>query len=190
MSSENRAVFLDRDGVINQSPPAKGFITSVDMFAFLPGAVDAIGRLTARGWLVFVVTNQSCIAKGLASAGAIEEIHEQLHRVVVAAGGRIDRIYLCPHDDHDACACRKPKPGMLLQAAADFDLNLAESWMVGDSDSDMRAGLSAGCKTVLLGSAPGSQATLQAASLPDAVHKILMQPTSVRQILSPGDAKK
>jgi D-glycero-D-manno-heptose 1,7-bisphosphate phosphatase len=173
MNFAARAVFLDRDGVINEKAPEGSYIMSADQFVVLPGAVEAIARLTRNDLLVFVVTNQRCIGKGIATVEDVAEIHERLSQAVADAGGRIEQIYVCPHDYKDACLCRKPKPGMLLQAAREHSLTLSECWMIGDSMSDVSAGREAGCRTVLVDATHTGNADITADSLSDAVDKIL-----------------
>ena len=178
MNSSARAVFLDRDGVINRPPPDGLYIASPDDFVLLPGVVEAISRLNHSGFRVFVVTNQRGIARGLVSAQIVEEIHARLQQAVADSGATIDHIYVCPHDDRDACACRKPKPGMLQQAARDYSLHLARCWMVGDKASDIAAGRAAGCRTVLMSGARDSTADFSAANLAEGVDHILAEARS------------
>jgi len=173
MNSAARAVFLDRDGVINRPAPAGLYITSTDEFILLPGVGEAIFRLNQSGLKVFVVTNQRCIGLGLVAAEIVEQVHAGLQQTVREYGGWIDHIYVCPHDYGDACLCRKPKPGMLRQAASDYALDLPGCWMVGDSESDMTAGRAAGCRTVLVGGAAGLRADYDAADLREATELIL-----------------
>ena len=151
---QRRAVFLDRDGTINQEV---GYLHRVEDFVFIPGAPEAIRLLRGAGFLVVVVTNQAGIARGLYDEAALERLHEHLAVELAAAGTGIDASYFCPHHPRHGvgpyqvdCACRKPLPGMLLQAAADLGIALADSWLVGDKLSDIQAGLAAGCRPVLV----------------------------------------
>lgn len=173
MNSSHQAVFLDRDGVINRPPPEGRYITSPGDFILLPGVVEAICQLNHGGFRIFVVTNQRGIGRGLVSAQIVEEIHARLQQVVRDAGGLIERIYVCPHDNRDACACRKPKPGLLQQAARECSLHLARCWMVGDKPSDMAAGRAARCRTVMVSGARDTTADFWAANLAEAVDYIL-----------------
>ncbi len=141
------AVFLDRDGVLNVVLRGD-YVRSMAQFEWLPGALEAIARLTAAGWPVVVVTNQSGIAKGLYTRADLEGIHEAMRRELEEHGGRVAAFYHCPHRDEDACDCRKPLPGMLLRAARDLDLDLSRSFFVGDSEIDMQAGRAAGCRVL------------------------------------------
>jgi D-glycero-D-manno-heptose 1,7-bisphosphate phosphatase len=168
-------VFLDRDGVINRRPPEGLYITSPGELELLPDAVDAIARLNRHGFLVFVVTNQRCIARGIVPAEVIAQIHEHMLRSIAAGGGCVDRIYLCPHDYGDACQCRKPKPGMLRQASAEYALNLEACWMVGDNLSDVEAGRAAGCHTMFFGESTCALADCSVPNLAVAVTTILAQ---------------
>lgn len=142
------AVFLDRDGVINRAivrdgrpyPPA-----TLEEFSILPGVPEACATLRRAGFVLLVVTNQPDIARGTQDQAVVDEIHDLLLHTLP-----IDAIYLCPHDDADGCACRKPNPGMLLEAANDRNLNLVGSFMVGDRWRDVEAGRRAGCRTVFI----------------------------------------
>jgi D-glycero-D-manno-heptose 1,7-bisphosphate phosphatase len=178
----NKAAFLDRDGVINPNAPDGGYTTCWEDFHFLPGVAEAIALLNRANYLVIVATNQRGIAKGLLTIETLEEIHTKMASHLSAAGACIDAIYYCPHGSDEPCACRKPSPGMLLSAAQQFDIDLANSWMIGDSNSDMEAGKSAGCRTIKIVESPQSHQTaavspdLLAESLLDATRKILGQP--------------
>jgi D-glycero-D-manno-heptose 1,7-bisphosphate phosphatase len=145
-----KAAFLDRDGVINQKASDGGYIIRWEDFQILPGAPEAIALLNAANFLVIVITNQRGVAKGLLSVATLEEIHSRMRSALAQAGARIDAIYYCPHDNFPPCACRKPAPGMLLTAAKQHGIDLANSWLIGDSPSDVQAGKRAGCKTILL----------------------------------------
>ena len=142
------AVFLDRDGVLNRPivrdgrpyPPA-----TLEEFSILPGVPEACEVLSQAGFVLLVVTNQPDIARGVQDRGVVDEIHEYLLRTLPIAA-----VYVCPHDDADGCQCRKPGPGMLLEAARDRNLNLASSVMVGDRWRDVEAGQRAGCRTVFV----------------------------------------
>lgn len=155
-----KAVFLDRDGTINQYV---GFLRKEEELVLLPGVADAIGRINASGYLAVVVTNQPVIARGEVTASQLQAIHNKLETLLGLEGAFVDAIYHCPHHPHRGyageipelkidCKCRKPKPGMLLQAAADLNIDLSASWMVGDSEIDILAGQAAGCRTALIGS--------------------------------------
>jgi D-glycero-D-manno-heptose 1,7-bisphosphate phosphatase len=180
-----RAVFLDRDGVINRKPPEGLYVTRWEDFHILPGAIEGVALLNRAGFCVIVVTNQRGIAKGLMSVADLEEMHQRMSEVFVRAGATIDGIYFCPHEMEPPCDCRKPAPGMLLEAAHSRGLELRASWMIGDSDIDVEAGKNAGCKTARLGTtndvynererhaASSIHADICAPSLLDAIHQIL-----------------
>jgi D-glycero-D-manno-heptose 1,7-bisphosphate phosphatase len=156
-----QAVLLDRDGVINRE--RADYVKSWEEFELLPGALDGLSRLASLGIPILVLTNQSAIGRGLVALETVKEIHSRLQEVVTAAGGRLDGFYICPHHPDDGCACRKPKPGLLLQAAAEFNFDLAAAIFVGDSITDYQAAEAAGCPSLLVAS--GRQASLLAARL-------------------------
>ncbi len=139
------AILLDRDGVINIDGP--GYVESWDEFEFCPGALEAIRKLTEAGWEIYVITNQSGVAKGLYSEQRLIDMHWRMMIEIRRAGGRILGVQFCPHTDEDECLCRKPRPGMLLKAAAKWGLDLAQSYFVGDSARDIQAGAGVGCTT-------------------------------------------
>ncbi len=140
------AILLDRDGVINIDGP--GYVESWAEFQFCPSALEAIRRLTEAGWEIYVITNQAGIAKGLYSEQRLMDIHWRMMIEIRRAGGRVLGIQFCPHTDEDECLCRKPRPGMLLKAAAKWGLDLARSYFVGDSARDIQAGAAVGCTTL------------------------------------------
>lgn len=172
----NRAVFLDRDGVINKKPPEGQYVTRWEEVQFLPGVSEAIALLTGAGYRVFVVSNQRCVAKGLLTQSELEAIHQRMCQQLAEAGAKITKVYYCPHEKQPPCACRKPAPGMLLRAAQTYELDLTSSWMIGDSDIDVEAGRCAGCKTVRIlktDEIRDGRADLFAQSLLDAVCGLL-----------------
>jgi histidinol-phosphate phosphatase family protein len=143
-----RAVFLDRDGVINRKAVEGEYVTRWEDFHFLPGVAEAISLLDRAGWSVIVISNQRCVARGLLTIAELDAIHQKMVEELARSGAKLDGIYYCPHDKESACSCRKPSPGMLLTAAQEHQIDLASSWMVGDSASDIEAGKRAGCGTV------------------------------------------
>lgn len=158
----NRAVFLDRDGVINAAPynAEEGKYDSpytLADFRFLPGVKQAIRLLNQKGWMAIVVSNQPGIAKGKCSAPFLEALNERMRAKLAASGAHLDAIYYCLHHPQalvpelrEACQCRKPRPGLLLTAACDLQVDLTSSYIIGDSLQDVEAGLAAGCKTILI----------------------------------------
>ncbi len=152
-----KAVFLDRDGVINRKAADGEYITNWLEVEILQGALDAAVALDRAGYLIFVVTNQRGVSTGKIRQADLNEIHRRMRQEFVNAGASITEIYCCPHDVEVNCQCRKPKPGMLFQAAREYNLNLADSWIVGDSPSDIQAGFTAGCKTAQIVDLPPSE---------------------------------
>jgi D-glycero-D-manno-heptose 1,7-bisphosphate phosphatase len=169
------AVFLDRDGVINANIQRDGkpvAPTSLDQFQLLPGVVEATQRLKAAGYLLIVATNQPDVANGLTSNAIVDAMHDEIRRQMP-----VDDIKVCYHREQDGCRCRKPKPGMLLEAAKDYGIDLASSYMVGDRWRDTEAGRAAGCLTIFVDYGYEQDGPnwpdMIAQSLPDAVTQIL-----------------
>lgn len=179
-----KAIFLDRDGTINRYV---GFLRKPDEFELLPGVAEAIRLINISGYLAIVATNQPVIARGEVTVPELQLIHNKMETLLGAEGAYIDGLYYCPHHPHKGykgevpefkidCDCRKPKPGLLLKAAEDLNIDLTSSWMIGDGESDVNAGISAGCKTVLLGDNKERREfgqDLTCASLLDAVKMII-----------------
>lgn len=158
LKNTQKAVFLDRDGTINKY---KGFMRDIDEFELIPGVAKAIKKINSSGYLCIVVTNQPVIARGEVTYEQLDEIHNKMETLLGLEGAYIDGLYYCPHHPHKGyegeipelkieCDCRKPKPGMLLNAAKDFNIDLSRSYMVGDGENDIKAGNTAGCKTILI----------------------------------------
>lgn len=143
-----RAVFIDRDGVICRN--RTDHVKSWEEFVFLPGAKEALVRLSGADFLIVVITNQAIINRGIVPAEVVEDIHRRMVQEVVTAGGRIDRVVYCPHRPDENCGCRKPQPGMLLQTAREMGVDLARSWLIGDAWSDIAAARRAGCGRYLV----------------------------------------
>ncbi|MCX7854494.1 MAG: HAD family hydrolase [Anaerolineae bacterium] len=150
-----RAVFIDRDGVICRN--RKDHVKSWEEFVFLPGARDALARLSRSDFLVIVITNQAIINRGIVPAEVVEDIHRRMVQEVEAAGGRIDRVLCCPHRPDENCGCRKPQPGLLLRAAREMGVDLSSSWLIGDAWSDIVAARRAGCGRYLVLTGRGRQ---------------------------------
>ena len=159
LKNKQKAIFLDRDGTINKYV---GFLRDINQFELIEDVAEAIKQINAAGYLCIVVTNQPVIARGEVTVFQLEEIHNKMETLLGLKGAYIDGLYYCPHHPHKGfegeipelkfdCECRKPKPGMLLKAAEDFNIDLSKSWMVGDGKNDIKAGENAGCKTCLIG---------------------------------------
>ena len=164
LKNKQKAVFLDRDGTINKYV---GFLRNIDEFELIDGVADAIKKINASGYLAIVVTNQPVIARGEVTVPQLQEIHNKMETMLGLEGAYVDAIYYCPHHPHKGyegeipelkidCDCRKPKPGMLLKAAEDFNIDLSQSYMVGDGENDVKAGIAAECKSILLSSDPNA----------------------------------
>jgi D-glycero-D-manno-heptose 1,7-bisphosphate phosphatase len=159
LSRKQKAVFLDRDGTINVY---RGFLRDIDEFEILPGVCEAVRMINDSGYLCIVVTNQPVVARGEVTVEGLGKIHMKMETLLGKAGAYVDAVYYCPHHPDKGfegeipglkidCNCRKPKPGMLLKAAGDFNIDLNQSYMVGDGWNDVLAGEAAGCKSFLLG---------------------------------------
>lgn len=149
------AIFLDRDGVINENRP--DHVRTWEQVHFLPGVFDALRRLAASDYALVVVTNQSAVGRGLMTSQTLQQINDGIVARVRAEGGRIDALYCCPHRPDEECACRKPKPGMLLQAAADLGIDLSRSYLVGDAVTDVEAALRAGSRPFMVRTGRGAK---------------------------------
>ena len=159
LKNKQKAIFLDRDGTINKYV---GFLRNINEFELLDGVADAIRTMNEAGYLVIVATNQPVIARGEVSIEELQQIHNKMETLLGEKGAYVDKVYYCPHHPDKGfegerpeykivCNCRKPKPGMLLQAAKEFNIDLTQSWMVGDQANDIRTGKAAGCHTALIG---------------------------------------
>ena len=159
LQHKQKAIFLDRDGTINKYV---GFLRNIDEFELIPGVVEAVKKINASGYLTIVITNQPVIARGEMTISELHSIHNKMETQLGEKGAFLDAIYYCPHHPHKGyegeipelkvdCECRKPKPGMLIRAAEDFNIDLTNSWMIGDGENDIIAGKTAGCKTALIG---------------------------------------
>ena len=147
-SKPNRAVFLDRDGVLNRDSPS--FIKTAKEMHLLPGAPLAVARLNRAGYLAIVISNQSGVARGLLTEDDLDAMHRKLCSAVRLAGGKITDVYYCPHLPGVGCSCRKPAPGMVRQAAEDYNVDVSRSYLIGDKIDDITCGSAAGCKTILV----------------------------------------
>lgn len=177
--NKRKCIFLDRDGVINKNMDSS---PSVDKFELLDGVADAIKKINKSDYLAIVVTNQPMIAKGFTTFEVVNYTHKKMESLLGKEGSYVNKIYYCPHHPEKGfegeiselkidCECRKPKPGMLLKAAKEFNIDLENSWMIGDSIRDIEAGKNAGCKTVGIGEIEGADCNVK--NLQDAIEKIL-----------------
>ena len=148
-------VILDRDGVINRDSDA--FVKSADEWLPLPGSIDAIATLSIAGFTVAIASNQSGLARGLFDRAALRSMHRKLRRLVAAAGGRVDRIVVCPHGPEDGCDCRKPLPGLLHRLARHYDASLDGVPVIGDSTRDLEAARAAGATPILVRTGNGTR---------------------------------
>ena len=148
-------IILDRDGVINFD--SDEYIKSPEEWIPIPGSLEAIARLNGAGYTVVVASNQSGVGRGLLDLSALQQIHEKMARELARVGGKIDAIFFCPHAPDDRCDCRKPKPGLLLEIAKKFHLDLKNVPAVGDSLRDIEAAQAAGAKPVLVRTGKGDE---------------------------------
>jgi D-glycero-D-manno-heptose 1,7-bisphosphate phosphatase len=153
--SDPKLVVIDRDGVVNRE--SADFIRTPDEWMPLPGAVEAIARLSGAGFAVVVATNQSGVGRGLFTAEALEAIHRKMTAAVAAAGGRLAGIFVCPHAPEAGCDCRKPRPGLMHQIEAVFGCTLAGRPVVGDSERDLRAAQAVGARAILVRTGNGRE---------------------------------
>jgi D-glycero-D-manno-heptose 1,7-bisphosphate phosphatase len=162
-----RAVFLDRDGVLIEN--VADYVKSWRDVHILPGALEAVALLARLDVKVVIVTNQSCVGRGIVPLETVERINERLVEAIRRAGGRVDALYMCPHTPDDGCDCRKPAPGMLLRAERDLGIDLAASTLIGDGAEDVWAAQAAGCRAILVltGRGQASLKRLEAAGTPE-----------------------
>lgn len=180
LRNKQKVIFLDRDGTINKYV---GYLRTPEQFELLDGVGEAIRKINLSGYLAIVVTNQPVIARGDVTVDGLQQIHNKMETMLGKEGAYLDGVYYCPHHPDKGfageveelkivCECRKPKAGLLLQAAKDFNIDLSQSWMIGDSENDVLAGKNAGCKTALIGETDYGQ-NLQVTSLLDFVKDVL-----------------
>lgn len=156
---KQRYILLDRDGVINQDSDA--FIKSPEEWQPIPGSLEAIALLNAHGYKVVVVSNQSGIARGLFDEAMLEKIHTKMQNLVADKGGLISGIYYCPHGPDDACSCRKPKAGLLQAFARDYQVDLSDIPVIGDSLRDLQAAVAVGALPILVKTGKGQDTFLK-----------------------------
>lgn len=179
LQNKQKAIFLDRDGTLNKYV---GFLRNIDELELMDGVAEAVRKINESGYLAIVVTNQPVVARGEVTISELQKIHNKLETLLGQEGAYLDAIYYCPHHPHKGyegevpelkidCECRKPKAGMLHNAAKDFNIDLSTSYMVGDSDNDVQCGINAGCQSVLLND--GESEGMRFASLLDFVNEVI-----------------
>jgi histidinol-phosphate phosphatase family protein len=169
----HKAVFLDRDGTIARDVP---YCSRPEDFELLPGAAEGIKLLNEHGFKVVVVTNQSGIARGYFTEETLAKIHKKMQEELAKYGAHVDAICYCPHHPDNNCDCRKPKPKMVFQVALDLDIELGQSYVIGDSEMDVELARQAGCKAGIRVGEPGGTGDWVTASFRDAVHWVIQQP--------------
>ncbi len=150
-----QAIFLDRDGVINEN--RSDYVKSWEEFQLLPGALAALRLLSEAGWPIFIVTNQAAVNRGLITHETLQQIHHNLVSLARQYGATISALRYCPHRPDEHCDCRKPAPGMLHSLAEEFGIDLQRSYMIGDALTDIAAGQAAGCRTALVSTGRGRE---------------------------------
>ena len=176
-----KLVILDRDGVINQD--SDQFIKNTTEWKAIPGSLEAIAKLNQAGYRVVVASNQSGIGRGLLDMGALNAINDRMYRVLAQVGGRIDALFYCPHAAEANCDCRKPKPGMFIDIAQRFNVDLAGVPSVGDSLRDLQAAVTAGAQPMLVLTGKGAK-TEAAGGLPDGTPVFADLAEAVRNIVA------
>ncbi|MFX1325855.1 MAG: D-glycero-beta-D-manno-heptose 1,7-bisphosphate 7-phosphatase [Promethearchaeota archaeon] len=156
MKYENPAIFLDRDGVINKEI---NYLSNADHLEVIPGAIKALKMLKKMGYLLIVITNQAGIARGYFTEEDLQKIHQKMNKILRKKGVILDDVFYCPHhpDFTGICDCRKPKPGLIRKAQKKHNIDLTNSYMVGDTLNDIKTGIAANCKTVLVLTGYGSE---------------------------------
>ena len=146
MNKTQKAIFLDRDGVLNKNKD--DYVKNISELEIFPFISEPIKKLQSAGFKIIVITNQSAINRGLMTKKHLNEIHEKIQSFLIQNNTKIDYFYFCPHTPNENCSCRKPKSGLLLKAIDDFSIDVNNSWFIGDRDSDIQAGKSVGCNTL------------------------------------------
>lgn len=191
----NKAIFIDKDGTLIEDVP---YNVNPELVRFATGAIEGLKGLKDKGYLLIMISNQSGVARGYFSEDALEQLKVKLQEMLSKSGVRFDDLLFCPHHPDGTvsrysvvCECRKPKPGMILQAAKKFNIDLRESWMIGDILHDVEAGNKAGCRTILIDNgnetewflSPDRQPTAIAATFNEAASIIIREPTSKWTVL-------
>tara|TARA_B110000196_G_scaffold238025_1_gene206440 strand:+ start:83 stop:574 length:492 start_codon:yes stop_codon:yes gene_type:complete len=146
--NKSKVVFLDRDGVLNVKK--NDYVKTVSELEIFPFILEPLKKLQNAGFKLIIITNQSAINRGLTTHKEIQKIHSELKKFLKKDNISISAIYYCPHRPDENCTCRKPKPGLIYQAMNDFKIDINQSWFIGDSETDVEAGKSVGCKTLLI----------------------------------------
>ena len=182
----NKAVFLDRDGTIIEDV---GYISSPSQINFIPGSIEAIKKLNEAGYKVVVITNQAGVARGITTEVMVQTVDKVLHRKILSGGAHLDGIYYCPHHpEHGVypykqnCECRKPHTGLIKKATKDHQIDLSQSFMIGDKTSDVEAGKKAGVKTVFVLTGHGAKEVDELTQKPDYIAQNLAE--AVKWVLS------
>ena len=181
LENKQKAIFLDRDGTINKYV---GFLRKIEDFELIDGVTDAVKKINNSGYLAIVVTNQPVIARGEVTVEELKEIHNKMETLLGNEGAYIDGLYYCPHHPHKGyegeiaelkieCECRKPKPGMIIKASKEYNIDLGESWVIGDGENDVCAGKAAKCRTAIIAKENVYEASVCANSLLEAIDKII-----------------
>ncbi|MFC1925987.1 D-glycero-beta-D-manno-heptose 1,7-bisphosphate 7-phosphatase [Chloroflexota bacterium] len=173
-TGSRKAVFLDRDGTIARDAP---YCHREEDFEILPTVPQGIKLLKEHAFRVIVITNQSGIARGYFTEEILSRIHQKMKDELNRYDTQVDAIYFCPHHPDEGCECRKPKPGLLLQAAEEMDIALQSSYMVGDNEKDIEAGRAAGCKTVFVTTGPNQEISKRQNNTPDYIAENLYEAT-------------
>ncbi len=150
-----KLVFLDRDGVINRD--RVNYVLNWSEWVWLDGVKEAMADLKRAGWTMIVISNQSCIGKGIIGADKIEAVNDRMLKELAEAGAEPDGVYICPHAPDAGCDCRKPLPGLINRAAQEMDLDISEAWLVGDAERDIQAAQAVGIKTILVRTGKGKE---------------------------------
>ena len=148
-----KAVFLDRDGVICEN--RDDYVKSWQEFVWIPGAKKGLSRLRSHGYITVVITNQSAVGRGIVSRETVDKIHERMGKEIAQTGGKIEKVYYCPHRPEEDCGCRKPEPGLLLKAAEDLKLDLTSCYLIGDNMTDIEMGNKVGSRTIMVKTGKG-----------------------------------
>lgn len=181
MDTISKFVFIDRDGVINRDPQEKLYVTSWADFHFLPGSVEALKKLTERGYKIAIISNQAGVSKGIYTMEKLNEITQNMLKELNSGGASIYSVQYCIHRDTDNCDCRKPRIGLFKKAAEGINVNFGNTYFVGDTKSDIEAGKAIGCKTILVlsGKTKNAKEANDWPSKPDFIVKNLQAAVSI-----------